>query len=314
MAAPATAEAIRDVNTRYHDAAAVHYDSKWGVDYGEIGRAQVRGKLHKLLGTPLPRFERSLEIGAGTGYFTLNMLQDGVVREATATDISPGMLDTLQANAARIGVAVDTVACDAEQLPFEDDSFDLVLGHAVLHHIPHLDHAFAEFRRVLRPGGRIVFAGEPSRTGDRIAAYPKRAALRAAPAWRAVIGARPVDGYAMPDTGDAYDEHEHDELDGESLEAFVDVHAFTPDALRAWADAAGFEDVRVRGEELLANWFGWVNRTLEATACQDDIPMLWRQYAFRGYLALQRVDAALLEGRLPPAVFYNLMITARTPA
>src|SRR3954467_1979730 len=193
MAAPATAEAIRDVNTRYHDAAAVHYDSKWGVDYGEIGRAQVRGKLHKLLGTPLPRFERSLEIGAGTGYFTLNMLQDGVVREATATDISPGMLDTLQANAARIGVAVHTVGCDAEELPFEDDSFDLVLGHAVLHHIPHLDRAFAEFRRVLRPGGRIVFAGAPSRPGARIAAYPKRAALRAAPAWRALVGARPVD-------------------------------------------------------------------------------------------------------------------------
>jgi SAM-dependent methyltransferase len=313
MAAPATADAIRDVNTRYHDAAAEHYDTKWGVDYGEVGRTQVRGKLHKLLGRPLPAFGRSLEIGAGTGYFTLNMLQDGVVRSATATDISPGMLDTLQANAARIGVAVDTVACDAEELPFADASFDLVLGHAVLHHIPHLDRAFAEFRRVLRPGGRIVFAGEPSRTGDRIAAYPKRAALRAAPAWRALIGARPIDGYAMPDTHDAWHDHEHDDLDGESLEAFVDVHAFTPDALAAWARAAGFADVNVRGEELLANWFGWVNRTLEATAVQDDIPMLWRQYAFRGYLALQRVDAALLEGRLPPAVFYNLMITARTP-
>ena len=313
MAAPASAEAIRDVNTRYHDAAAAHYDSKWGVDFGDIGRAQVRGKLHKLLGRPLPAFERSLEIGAGTGYFTLNMLQDGVVREATATDISPGMLDTLQANAARAGVAVQTAACDAEALPFEDETFDLVLGHAVLHHIPHLDRAVAEFRRVLRPGGRVVFAGEPSRTGDRIAAYPKRAALRAAPVWRALIGARAADGYEMPDTHDAWPA-DHDGLEGESLEAFVDVHAFAPGDLAAWATAAGFDDVDVRGEELLANWFGWINRTLEATAVQDDIPMLWRQYAFRGYLALQRVDVALLEGRLPPAVFYNLMITARKTA
>jgi ubiquinone/menaquinone biosynthesis C-methylase UbiE len=312
MAAPSTAEAIRDVNTRYHDAAAVHYDTKWGVDYGDIGRTQVRGKLHKLLGKPLPTFDRSLEIGAGTGYFTLNMLQDGVVREATATDISPGMLDTLQANASRVGVAVETVACDAEQLPFADESFDLVLGHAVLHHIPHLDRAFAEFRRVLRPGGRFVFAGEPSRTGDRIAAYPKRAALKTARLWRGLIGARPVDGYEMPDTCDHLPA-EHDDIDGESLEAFVDVHAFAPDDLAAWANGAGFADVHVRGEELLANWFGWVNRTLEATAVQDDIPMLWRQYAFRGYLALQRVDVALLEGRLPPAVFYNLMITGRKP-
>jgi ubiquinone/menaquinone biosynthesis C-methylase UbiE len=312
MAAPATPEAIRDVNTRYHDAAADHYDTKWGVDYGDIGRAQVRGKLHKLLGKPLPAFERSLEIGAGTGYFTLNMLQDGVVREATATDISPGMLDALQANAARVGVDVRAVACDAEELPFADESFDLVLGHAVLHHIPHLDRAFAEFRRVLRPGGRVVFAGEPSRTGDRIAAYPKRAALRGAPLWRRLIGARAADGYEMPDTSEDWTAAD-DGLDGESLEAFVDVHAFTPEELAAWARDAGFAGIQVRGEELLANWFGWVNRTLEATAMPDDIPMLWRQYAFRGYLALQRVDVALLEGRLPPAVFYNLMISARKP-
>jgi SAM-dependent methyltransferase len=313
MAAPASAEAIRDVNTRYHDAAAAHYDTKWGVDYGEIGRNQVRGKLRKLLGTPLPRFGRSLEIGAGTGYFTLNMLQDGIVGEAVATDISPGMLDALQANARRIGVAVETVACDAERLPFDDDSFDLVLGHAVLHHIPHLDRAFAEFRRVLRPGGEFLFAGEPSQTGDRIASYPKRAALATAPLWRTLMRARPIDG---PDPGsgerDLADD-DHDGLDGESLERFVDVHAFTPDEVAAWARGAGFDDVRVRGEELLANWFGWVNRTLEATAQPDDIPWLWRQYAFRGYLALQRVDVALLEGRLPPSVFYNLMVAGRKP-
>jgi ubiquinone/menaquinone biosynthesis C-methylase UbiE len=310
MAAPSTAEAIRDVNKRYHDAAAESYDTKWGVDYGEIGRRQVRGKLRKLLGTPLPRYGRSLEIGAGTGYFTLNMLQDGVVGEAVATDISPGMLDALRANAERIGVDVESAACDAEALPFEDDSFDLVLGHAVLHHIPHLDRAFTEFRRVLRPGGEFLFAGEPSRTGDRIAAYPKRAALRTAPLWRTLMGARPADGYGYPDTHGEWPS-EHGNLDGESLEPFVDVHAFTPDELGAWAREAEFADVRVRGEELLANWFGWMNRTLEATAQPDDIPWLWRQYAFRGYLALQAVDVALLEGRLPAKVFYNLMIAGR---
>jgi ubiquinone/menaquinone biosynthesis C-methylase UbiE len=310
MAAPSTAEAIRDVNTRYHDAAAEHYDTKWGVDYGEIGRHQVRGKLRKLLGTPLPQYGRALEIGAGTGYFTLNMLQDGVVREAVATDISPGMLDALRANAQRIGIDVETVACDAEELPFEDGAFDLVLGHAVLHHIPHLDRAFAEFRRVLRPGGEFLFAGEPSQTGDRIAGYPKRAALRTAPLWRALMRARPAEGYELPTAHDEWPS-EHGDRDGESLEPFVDVHAFTPEELGGWAREAGFADVRVRGEELLANWFGWMNRTLEATAQPEDIPWLWRQYAFRGYLALQRVDVALLEGRLPAKVFYNLMIAGR---
>jgi ubiquinone/menaquinone biosynthesis C-methylase UbiE len=311
MPPPASSEAIRDVNTRYHDAAAEHYDTKWGVDYGDVGRAQVRGKLHKLLGEPLPTFERSLEIGAGTGYFTLNLLQDGVVREATAIDISPGMLDVLQSNATRVGVAVRTVACDAAALPFAAGSFDLVLGHAVLHHLPHLDRAFAEILRVLKPGGRLLFAGEPSRTGDRIAAYPKRAALRLAPLWRVVVGARPAEGHGAPHRGPR--PQAPDDLQGESLEPFVDVHAFTPEELGAWARAAGCVDVRVRGEELLANWFGWVNRTLEATARPEDVPLLWRQYAFRGYLLLQRLDAALLEGRLPPGVFYNLMIAGRKP-
>jgi len=312
MAATASAEAIRDVNRRYHDAAAEHYDAKWGVDYGDVGRNQVRGKLHKLLGKPLPTFERSLEIGSGTGYFTLNMLQDGVVLEATATDISPGMLDTLQANADRIGVSVQTAACDAEQLPFAEASFDLVLGHAVLHHLPHLDQAFAEFERVLKPGGRLLFAGEPSRTGDRIAAYPKGAALRLAPLWRAVVGARPSEGH-VPGQKHAIWAGSAGDLDGESLEPFVDVHAFLPDELGGWARNAGFEDVEVRGEELLANWFGWMNRTLEATAVPEDVPWLWRQYAFRGYLLLQRLDVALLEGRLPAAVFYNLMLAGRKP-
>src|SRR4051812_4157501 len=217
MAAPATAEAIRDVNTRYHDAAAEHYDTKWGVDYGDIGRDQVRGKLRKILGKPLPTFERSLEIGAGTGYFTLNMLQDGIVHEATATDISPGMLDALQANAERLGVRVQTVACDAERLPFAEASFDLVLGHAVLHHLPHLDVAFSEFLRVLKPGGRCLFAGEPSRTGDRIAAYPKGAGLKLAPLWRQVVGARPSDGHVTGQNDAAWTEAP-EALDGESLE------------------------------------------------------------------------------------------------
>ena len=77
------------------------------------------------------------------------------------------------------------------------------------------------------------------------------------------------------------------------------------------ASISGFSDIRVRGEELLANWFGWFNRSLEASANPDDVPMLWRQYAFHGYLLLQRVDQRLLEPRLPPAIFYNLLLAAR---
>src|SRR5438046_7769862 len=101
------------------------------------------------------------------------------------------MLAALSANARRLGLEVETLRVDAEHLPFEDASFDLVFGHAVLHHIPDLDRAFAEFHRVLRPGGSLAFCGEPSRYGDTIAALPKRLALALAPGWRRALGARP---------------------------------------------------------------------------------------------------------------------------
>ena len=299
-AATATPDEIRDVNTRYHDGAAAQYDAKWGIDWGEIGAHQVRLKVRKALGHAPARYGRSLEIGAGTGYFSLHLLKAGIVSEATCTDISPGMLEVLQGNAQRLGLTVETVACDAERLPFEDDSFDLVLGHAVLHHLPDLGQAFREFERVLKPGGELFFAGEPSRVGDRIANVPKRAAGRAAPLWRRALRARP----AQPGHTDGGSENHQ-------LEAHVDVHAFIPEELRDFARAAGLADVRVRGEELLANWFGWANRALEATAEPEDVPWLWRQYAFRGYLALQQLDGKVLEPTLPPQLFYNLMVSAR---
>src|SRR4051812_5566504 len=234
-------ERIRDANVRYHDLAAEHYDSKWGINYGDVGQAQVTGKLRKALGHEPGRYERALEIGAGTGYFTLNLLRAGVVGEAVATDISPGMLARLERSAADLGLAVETVACEAAELPFEDDSFDLVFGHAVLHHLPDLAAAFREFRRVLRPGGRIAFCGEPSRHGDRLAGVPKRAAMVVAPVWRRFVGAGP--------RIDPVDEHEARE---HGLEHFVDVHAFTPVQLVSPARAAGFEEVQVTGEELVA--------------------------------------------------------------
>jgi ubiquinone/menaquinone biosynthesis C-methylase UbiE len=292
---------IRDANTRYHDVAAEHYDSKWGIDFGRVGQDQVIAKLRKALGREPGHYPRSLEIGAGTGYFTLNMLRAGVIGEATCSDISAGMLQTLTENARALGLDVQTRTADAERLPFEDESFDLVFGHAVLHHIPDLGRAFAEFARVLVPGGTLLFAGEPSRHGDRLAGVPKRFATIVAPLWRRAIGAaRAAD--ARQAAADA------------ALEGVVDVHAFAPSELSRAARGAGLAEVRVTGEELLANWFGWTNRTLEASAEPQDVPWAWRLYAYRGYLLLQRVDRRLLESHLPPAIFYNLMLAARKPS
>ena len=300
----ATAEHIKDVNTRYHDAAAHEYDAKWGIDFGAVGQRQVRLKLDKALGgLDGARFGDALEIGSGTGYFSLNLVQLGVVERLTATDISPGMLERLAATAAALGLeGVTTVTTEAERLPFKDESFDLVFGHAVLHHIPDLDRAFAEFRRVLRPGGMIAFAGEPSRYGDRLAALPKRAGVLAAPAWRRLIGAA---GRAVPEADQS---HDH------SLEGEVDVHAFAPADLRRLLREAGFERRRVGGEELLANAWGWSLRTVESSAEPESISFRWRRFAFQSYIALQSVDTGVLEPHLPAELFYNLLVSGRKPA
>src|SRR5262249_39622542 len=156
-----------------------------------------------------------LEVGAGTGYFSLNLLRAGLVRDATCTDISPGMVRALRANAERLGLRVRTARADAESLPFAEQSFDLVVGHAVLHHLPDLERAFGEFHRVLGPGGRIVFAGEPSRVGDRLAALPKRGAIAFAPVWRTALRAA-----ALPPV----DQNGSAGGDDHGLERVVDIH------------------------------------------------------------------------------------------
>jgi ubiquinone/menaquinone biosynthesis C-methylase UbiE len=302
MSAAGSPERIKDANERYHDVAAASYDSKWGIDFGDIGQRQVRGKLSKALGGwPAEPFGNALEIGAGTGYFCLNLLQAGAVERATATDISPGMLATLQENASDLGLEVQTASADAETLPFPDESFDLVFGHAVLHHIPDLERGFAEFTRVLRPGGTAAFCGEPSRYGDLLASVPKRSALLAAPLWRRLVGASRREAGSNAAS------------DGNGLEWEVDVHAVSPGDLRRLCREAGLVDERVRGEELLASIHGWTVRTLEASAEPDEVPWGWRRFAFRSYLALQRLDNQVLEPRLPPQLFYNLLVSARRP-
>ena len=243
---------------------------------------------------------RVLDVATGGGHVAYAFAPH--VARVWATDITQEMLDMVKGEAAKRGLAnVRTTYAKAEALPFEDESFDLVFGHAVLHHIPDLERALAEFKRVLRPGGAIAFCGEPSRYGDRLAAAPKRAGMIAAPAWRRLVGASPR---AVPES-----EQSH----GHSLEGEVDVHAFAPADLRRLLREAELDQPRVGGEELLANAWGWGLRTVESTAEPESVSWGWRRFAFNSYIALQKVDTRLLEPRLPAELFYNLVLSGRKP-
>ena len=153
----------------YHDWEASTYDEKWSISYDERCVDYARDRFTAVAGTDGWPYGKTLEIGAGTGFFTLNLKLAGVLDEAHVTDLSPGMVEAAKKNAKTLGFAIEGKVADAEKLPYDDDTFDLVIGHAVIHHIPDVELAFREMLRVLKPGGRFVICGEPTRYGDFVA-------------------------------------------------------------------------------------------------------------------------------------------------
>ena len=104
--------------------------------------------------------ERVLDLGSGAGTDSLIAAQMvGVHGHVTGVDMTPAMLAKARAAAAAIGATnVEFVESEAEQLPFPDDSFDVVISNGVIDLIPDKDAVFAELFRVLTPGGRIQIA------------------------------------------------------------------------------------------------------------------------------------------------------------
>jgi SAM-dependent methyltransferase len=96
---------------------------------------------------------RGLDVGCGTGTLAARLADAGY--DMVGIDPSDGMLDVLRERAP----AIEAVRADGTAIPFADDSFDLVLSVAVMHHIADagaVRATLAEMTRVTRPGGRIL--------------------------------------------------------------------------------------------------------------------------------------------------------------
>ena len=173
------------------------------------------------------------------------------------------MVEVALRNAEHLGLDVDGRVADAERIPYDDDTFDLVVGHAVLHHIPDVPAALREVLRVLKPGGRFVFAGEPT-TVRRLLRPP----------------ARPADLVA---------DHERHEAAGAARTGGDRRPSWTsPPARPRWRPSSTCTrstrrelertvrarrarcDVRAVTEELSAALFGWPVRTFEAAVPQGE--------------------------------------------
>jgi ubiquinone/menaquinone biosynthesis C-methylase UbiE len=288
----------------YHDWEATTYDDKWSISFDQRCIDYARDRFTAIAGTDGWPYERSLEIGAGTGFFSLNLRQAGVLSEIHLTDISGGMVAAAHENAARLGFEIDGRVADAEHLPYPDKSFDLVLGHAVLHHLPDVEQCVWEMLRVLRPGGRLVVCGEPTRYGDFIARRLSRATWWVATRITRLPG---VSGWARP----AADLAESSRA--AALEAVVDLHTFDPDSLAQTVERAGGIDVATTTEELTAAWFGWPVRTLEHALNPDRLGWGWAMFAYHGWLRLSALDR-ILARVVPDELFYNVSVTAVRPA
>jgi ubiquinone/menaquinone biosynthesis C-methylase UbiE len=126
----------------------------------------TRARLLEIL-DPLPG-ERILEVGPGTGYYTLDVAErvgaggaggeaGGAGGEVAVFDIQQEMLDHTMREAAKRGLEnVTPTLGDAQSLPYEDSAFDAAYLVTVLGEIPDPDAALRELARVLKPGGRLV--------------------------------------------------------------------------------------------------------------------------------------------------------------
>lgn len=288
----------------YHDWEAETYDEKWSISYDERCIDYARGRFDAVAGDqPLP-YDRALELGCGTGFFLLNLMQGGVARKGSVTDLSPGMVKVALRNAKNLGLPVDGRVADAETIPYEDNTFDLVVGHAVLHHIPDVEQALREVLRVLKPGGRFVFAGELTTVGNFYARWLGRIT------WETTTRITKLPMLADWRRPQA-------ELDESSraaaLEAVVDLHTFDPTDLENIAKAAGAQQVHAETEEFAAALLGWPVRTFEAAVPEGKLGWGWGRFAFGAWKNLSWLDENVLKHVVPRGAFYNVMITGVKP-
>ena len=168
------------------ERAAATYDAA-AVLQNEIG-----GRLIERLDLIRARPARILDLGAGTGVFTQALLRRYRRADVVALDIAAPMLRRVQGRGGWFRRPA-CVCADAERLPFADDSFDFIFSNLMLQWCADLESLFAGLRRVLSPGGLLLFTTFGPDTLKELRA-----------SWEAVDGDTHVNVFVdMHDVGDA---------------------------------------------------------------------------------------------------------------
>ncbi|WP_456156371.1 class I SAM-dependent methyltransferase [Veillonella sp.] len=97
---------------------------------------------------------RILDIGCGAGFFSIILSQLGHI--VMGIDITPNMIEESKLLAQSVGSTAQFAVMDAENLDFDDNTFDIIVARNVTWNLPHPDKAYAEWLRVIRPDGLIL--------------------------------------------------------------------------------------------------------------------------------------------------------------
>lgn len=142
---------VKSIISQYWDKRSQTYDENRYNSQNEV-RHFWKGILKDTIRTD--ESLKILDVGTGTGFLALLFAEMG--HSVTGMDISRGMLEKAQHNAGKLKLTVDFMHCDAENLPFEDETFDIVINRHLLWTLPSPAIAIDEWSRAVKSGGKIM--------------------------------------------------------------------------------------------------------------------------------------------------------------
>ena len=145
---------VKEVIKGQWDKRGSDYDHSPGHGiHSEHEKEAWKSLLRQALGTENEKLE-VLDVGCGTGVIALLLAELG--HNVTGIDLSEGMLKKAKEKARTFNLPVEFKNGDAEDLPFEDEAFDATTNRHLLWTLPNPEQAMEEWKRVLKPEGKVI--------------------------------------------------------------------------------------------------------------------------------------------------------------